>query len=69
MKKQNSTLNIIEKLARRLQLWYMKKPNGMERIEEGALYFHPKDYRLAVLSKYQKRTQKLILNKKIIIKK
>lgn len=46
----------LENLARRLQLWYMKSPQGMERIAPGAVYFHPKDYRLKVLSEFKKRT-------------
>lgn len=44
-----------ESLAEKFQLWYMKQPQGMERILEGALYFHPNDYREKVLKRYKKR--------------
>ncbi len=49
----NTVLNVLEKLAKKLQLKIMQQPQGMERIEDGALYFHPKDCRLKVLSKYE----------------
>lgn len=55
MKKQNTVLDFIEKLAKDLQLWYMKNPEGSERINDGALYFHPKDCREEVLAKYGKK--------------
>lgn len=44
--------DILESLAKKFQLWYMKPPQGLERIEEGALYFHPKDRGEEVLKKY-----------------
>ncbi len=50
----------IENLAKRVQLKIMQKPKGMERIEEGALYFHPEDCRLEVLKKYEQKLRKLI---------
>lgn len=56
----NTFFNIFEKLARKFQLWYMEKPQGMERIEDGALYFHPQDCRLKVLQEYRKRLAKII---------
>ena len=37
----------------------MQQPKGMERIAEGALYFHPKDYRLTVLQEYNLQLKKL----------
>ena len=49
----------IEKLAKWIQLRVMKKPEGLERIEEGALYFHPKDIRPKILSEYRQKTKKL----------
>lgn len=55
----NSILDIFENLAKKFQLWYMKKPQGMERIEDGALYFHPKDYRLKVLDEFKKRVSRI----------
>lgn len=42
----------IENFAKWLQLRIMQKPQGMERIEDGALYFHPEDIRKEVLRKY-----------------
>ncbi|MBI2018266.1 hypothetical protein HYS96_01030 [Candidatus Daviesbacteria bacterium] len=56
----NSTLNIFERMAQKFQLWYMQTPQGMERIEDGALYFHPLDYRSRILDAYQKKVVKLI---------
>lgn len=49
----HSTLDFIETLVKKFQLWYMRKPQGMERIEDGALYFHPNDRRPAVLQNYK----------------
>lgn len=46
--------NLLEKLAKWFQLKIMQKPQGMERIEDGALYFHPEDCRTKVLSEYQR---------------
>lgn len=50
--------NLLEKLARAFQMKIMTNPKGMERIEEGALYFHPEDIRLQILSEYKKRTKR-----------
>ncbi|MCL5784782.1 MAG: DUF5457 domain-containing protein [Patescibacteria group bacterium] len=50
----------MENVARKFQLWYMQKPQGLERIEEGALYFHPEDCRLEILSQYQQNLKKII---------
>lgn len=51
----NSTFDLVEQLAHKFQLWYMKKPEGMERIENGALYFHPNDIRNSILKEYRQR--------------
>jgi hypothetical protein len=48
-----SILNNIEDWARGLQLRYMGKPSGGERISEGAVYFHPEDLRNKVLERYR----------------
>ncbi|MBI2338204.1 hypothetical protein HYU95_03375 [Candidatus Daviesbacteria bacterium] len=45
----------MEGLAKWFQLKIMQKQKGMERIEDGALYFHPQDCRLGVLSEYKKK--------------
>lgn len=55
----DSTLGILEGLAKKFQLWYMKQPQGLERIEEGTLYFHPNDYRVNVLKEYKLQLKKL----------
>ncbi len=45
----------VEKLAKWWQLQYMSKPQGMERIEDGALYFHPQDIRPKILKLYKQK--------------
>lgn len=52
-------LNIMEDLAKSLQLKVMKKPKGLEKVEQGALYFHPIDYRGIILKEYTRKTAKL----------
>ncbi len=52
--------DFLEKMAKWLQLKIMKKPQGMERIEDGALYFHPNDIRGKVLESYRKKVRFLI---------
>ncbi len=49
----------LEKMAKWWQLKIMQKPIGLERIEEGALYFHPEDCRLKVLTEYRLRVKSL----------
>lgn len=51
----NSIADIFETMTKWFQLWIMIKPQGMERIENGALYFHPNDIRLQVLKEYKTR--------------
>ncbi len=53
-----SLLSISESLAKKFQLMVMGTPKGMERIEDGALYFHPLDYRLKVLEEYNRRLKR-----------
>ncbi len=50
--------NIVERLAKKLQIKIMQKPNGLERIEEGGLYFYPNDYRAQILKLYNQRTKR-----------
>src|SRR3989339_227855 len=45
----------LENLAKKFQLKIMQKPQGMERIEDGALYFHPKDVREKISSLYKQK--------------
>ena len=56
----NTPFDIFEKMAKKFQLWIMEKPKGMERIENGALYFHPNDCREQVLEKYRKKIKTII---------
>lgn len=58
----NYTFTLLEKLARKFQLTIMKPPTGMERIEDGALYFHPLDYRLKVLEEYRTLQKTILAN-------
>lgn len=50
-----SILDWIEDLAKKFQLIIMGSPKGMERIEDGALYFHPNDIRQKILKEYANR--------------
>ncbi len=45
-----------EHFAKWLQLKLMSKPKGLERISDSAVYFHPDDYRMKVLSEYRKKS-------------
>lgn len=56
----NTWTDLIESLAKKFQLMIMQKPLGEERIQDGALYFHPKDCRLEVLSKYERKLKTVI---------
>ena len=50
----------MERLAKWLQLKIMRKPLGMERIQDGALYFHPNDIRSQVLLEFNQKVKNLI---------
>lgn len=60
VKKGSGVFNYLENLAKNYQLKIMQKPQGLERIEEGGLYFYPKDYRGNILRIYQKKTKNII---------
>lgn len=45
--------DVIENMAKKIQLKIMQEPKGLERIEDGALYFHPKDCRKEILAKFK----------------
>lgn len=51
-KTHGSIVDLLENLAKKIQLKIMQKIQGQERIEDGALYFHPKDYGYEVLTRY-----------------
>lgn len=59
VKKCSEKVNFIENLAKKFQLWYMSKPKGDERILDGAVYFHPHDYGLEVLSRFKSQLVKV----------
>lgn len=54
-----SLLDLIENATKFLQLRYMGLPKGRERIESGALYFHPEDCRERILEQYRIRLKRL----------
>ncbi len=58
---QSILLKILEQGAKRLQLKIMGAPEGLERIQEGSLYFLPEDYRNWVLKAYVKKLKRLSL--------
>ena len=45
----------LEEMAKKFQLKIMGSPDKSERIENGALYFHPEDKGVKVLQEYKKR--------------
>ncbi len=51
-------MTFLENITKWLQLKIMQKPQGMERIEDGALYFHPQDIRLKILKLYRQKISK-----------
>lgn len=59
VKEGSRIIDILEGLAKKIQLKVMQKPQGMERIEEGGLYFYPKDYRGNILRIYKMKTKRL----------
>ena len=56
---KGKSFNILEKLAKWFQLKIMNKPQGLERIEDGALYFHPEDCGPKIVSEYKRRLVKI----------
>lgn len=50
-------IDLLEILAKWLQLKLMKKRVGLERIEEGGLYFYPNDVRAKILAALDKQCQ------------
>lgn len=55
-------IGYIEEIVKWLQLRYMGQPEGKERIENGALFFHPKDCREKILTEYLKKTSSFLRN-------
>lgn len=50
--------SILERLSKKIQLWYIKKHKTKEMITDNLLAFHPLDYKDMVLSLYKKRVKK-----------
>ena len=48
-------LNILNPLAKKLQLWFIKKHVTTETVRDNFLAFHPLDYKNKTLSEYRKR--------------
>lgn len=55
-----SLIDFLEKIAKWIQLKYMRTPQGMEKISNNALYFHPQDCRPQVLELYDKKIKQFI---------
>lgn len=53
--KSSKLINILEDLSKKLQLKIMGTPDNSERIETGALYFHPEDKGVKILRAYNRR--------------
>lgn len=51
-------LHFMEKLAKVMQIWYMKKHITKEYVSDGFVAFHPQDYTNYVLSELEKRKKK-----------
>jgi hypothetical protein len=50
-----SLMDRLEIFAKSFQLKIMKRPSGAERIESGALYFHPEDKGVKIVKEYKSR--------------
>lgn len=53
------TINLLEKFSKWIQLKVMQKPKGMERIEDGAVYFHPQDCRPQILHLFRQKIKEI----------
>lgn len=56
---QNGFVDLLEELAKNFQLKIMGNPDKSERIENGALYFHPEDKGVKILEEYKKRVKEI----------
>ena len=57
--KSSGVVYWLEEAARNFQLKVMGSPDKSERIENGALYFHPEDKGVKILEEYRKRVSVL----------
>lgn len=53
-----SFFNVLEKIFKNSQLWYMIKRRTTEVIKEGIIRFHPHDARIWILKKYRERIKR-----------
>ncbi|MBI4990527.1 hypothetical protein HZB96_00355 [Candidatus Gottesmanbacteria bacterium] len=51
---------MVEELAKRFQLWYMRNRRTKEVIKEGIIRFHPQDAREWVMKEYRRRISNLM---------
>lgn len=54
--------NFLELLAKKLQLWYMKKKRTIEKVSGKRAFFHPQDCTNLVLKEYKKKLVILDIN-------
>ncbi len=59
-KTSNDILNWVEELAKSLQLKIMNSPTGDEKIDNGALYFHPEDKGVKIMQEYKRRSSSFL---------
>lgn len=51
----HNTLYILEWIAKKVQLWYMRERRTSEVITEGYLAFHPRDYTSDIMTAFEKK--------------
>lgn len=56
---ESNFVDWLEKMAKNWQLKIMDGPSGAERIESGALYFHPEDKGVKIMEEYERRIESL----------
>lgn len=52
---------LLEKIAKKVQLWYMKKSRTIEVAEDNLLAFHPIDYQKRTLQEFERRKKKYVI--------
>ncbi len=51
----NPLIDDLETLSKRLQMQLMGKPQGLERIREGEVYFHPQDKHIPIMQTFKQK--------------
>ncbi len=59
--KISKSSNFFEQLAKKIQLWYMRKRRTTEVISDGVIRFHPRDARRWILNDYDKKLKQFDL--------